>query len=320
MESSNPYVDQDFWGFLIVLAERLWAWVTLRLPLTSLASDEVQIAVLSGIALSSALVGTFLVLRRMTMLANALSHTILVGIVLVAVMTRSAAELATDGSVSLNGMLLASLVTGLLTTFLTEFLTRTVRLPEDASIGIAFSTLFALGVVLVTLLTRSSHLGTEAVMGDVDALHLDDLKLVFLVLMVNAVVVVLFYKEFKITSFDPTLARLVGISPLFFNYLLMIQTSATSISAFRAVGVLLLLSFLTAPVLVARLFTHRLSTGLMVAGGVGVAASVGGVALSRHLLSTEGIALSTGGLVVCLLAMSYGLALVFEEGRRRLFL
>jgi manganese/zinc/iron transport system permease protein len=215
-------------------------------------------------------------------------------------------------------MLIASLLTGLATTFLTEFLTKTVRLQEDASTGLVFSSLFALGVLLATLFTRNAHIGIEVVMGNVDALHADDLRLVYTILVANVVLIALFFKEYKITTFDGALARSMGISTLFFNYLLMVQVSATAVGAFRAVGVLMVLAFIIGPPLMARLLTHHLLRLLLISMGLGVLVSIAGVALSRHLLTVHRLALSTGGVVVCLIVVVYAALLSYSVVRGRL--
>ncbi len=151
---NNPYNGQTFFGFFLTLLHRLWGFVSGDLEWRHLASDELQVVVLVGVASSSALVGTFLVLRKMTMLANALSHTILLGIVGAYLLTRETVlfqDGGHGGPINIQAMLLAALVMGLVTTFLTEFLTKTARLQEDASTGIVFTSLFALGIILVTL-------------------------------------------------------------------------------------------------------------------------------------------------------------------------
>ncbi len=150
-------------------------------------------------------------------------------------------------------------------------------------------------------------------MGNVDALAIDDTKLVFVILLMNAVLLLLFFKEYQITTFDPGLARAFGLSVTFFNYLLMCQVSATAIGAFRAVGVLMFLAFITGPVLTARLLTDDLKTLLWLATAVGCVASICGVAISRHLLSVYNLAFSTGGLVVCTIVLLYLLALVYSK-------
>lgn len=202
-------------------------------------------------------------------------------------------------------MLIAALVTGFFTAFLTEFLTKTGKLQEDASTGLVFTSLFALGVILVTILTRDAHIGTEAVMGNADALHRSDIFWVYVIVGCNVSLFVLFLKEFKLTTFDPGLAYAMGFSPLFYNYLLMAQVSATTITSFRAVGVLLVLAFMTGPVLSARLLTHRLTTMLILSVILGSFSALMGVALTRHFLTVYGIALSTSGVVVCSILFTY---------------
>lgn len=305
----NPYYDQNIFGFFYQLGKRIVAFLTGNLEWHALASDEIQMLVLIGMAASSSLVGSFLILRRMTMLANSLSHTILLGIVLVYLFTRNDVLDATSTSSSLpiTAMLFASVIMGLVTAFLTQFLTKVVKLQIDASTGLVFTSLFALGIILVTLLTRNAHIGTEVVMGNVDALHIDDLKLVSAVLLMNLVLLILFLKEFTITTFDAGLSQTLGISVLVFDYLLMVQMSITAVGGFRAVGVLMLLAFITAPPLTARLLTHNLKRMLLLAVIIGAGASLLGVALSRHILTTLDMALSTGGIVVCLLMIVYGI-------------
>lgn len=318
----NPYSNQTFFGFIIELFVRLWAFVKGEIHLENIASDEVQILVLIGVAASSALVGTFLVLRRMTMLANSLSHTILVGIVIAFLWTygTSAAAQQHYEPVNIHILMICSMVMGLVTAFLTELLTKGARLQEDASTGIVFTSLFALGVIAVTLLTRSVHIGTEAVMGNVDALKLSDCLMVYLVLAINAVLFLVFFKEFKVTTFDVGLSRSFNISPAFFSYLLMTQVSLTAIGAFRAVGVLMLLAFIAGPPLTARMLTSSLKGMLLWSVVIGVVASVVGVALSRHILTVFGTPLSTSGVVVCVIVLFYVIAAIYYLNKKSIFI
>lgn len=300
----NPYTGQDFFGFFKVLIFRVFSGNIIHL-----ASDEVQILVLMGVALSGAIVGTFLVLRNMTMVANALSHTILVGIV--------GAYLLLSGSlafadITLLHLTLASLIAGLITTFCIEFLNKVVGLQEDAAVGLVFTSLFALGILMVTLFTKNLHLSLELVMGNVDALVAGDLKIVYGVLCLNAGLIFLFFKEFKLTTFDGAYASSFGISPGVFNSVLMILTSATVMSALRAVGVLMVLAFLVGPTLIARLCTHRLSHLLAFASAIGCGAAFVGVALSRHILTKAHFGLSTSGIVVCVITLCF-LLVVFRK-------
>ena len=294
----HPYEGLNFFEFFIKLISRLYAFLQGKISLTDIATDEIQIIVLMGVAASAAILGTFLVLRKMTMLANALSHTVLLGIVLAYVSSHFA-------EISIETMLLCALITGLFTTYLTECLTKITKLQEDASIGLVFTSLFALGIILATVFTRNAHLGIETVMGNADALQLEDCQWVLIILGLNIVLTTLFFKEFVLTTFDPPLGTALGFSVIFFNYLLMSQTSATTLGGFRAVGVLMVLAFLTGPVLMARLLTHHLKTALLLAILLGCSASLIGVALSRHMLSVYDIPLSTSGLVVCVIAILF---------------
>lgn len=309
----NPYYHQSFFGFIGLFFQRMLLLLTGHLPLDRLASDEIQVLVLMGISISCAMVGSFLVLRKMTMLANALSHTILIGIVLAFVFTKGFDE--ERGSLPFEALFVASFCMGIVTTFLTQFLTKTGKVQEDASTGLVFTTLFALGVVLVTVLTRSAHIGTEAVMGNADALHRDDLYGVYITVLINLVLFFLFFKEFNLTTFDPGLGAALGISPLFFDYLLMTQTSITTMSSFRAVGVLLVLAFMTGPVLAAKLWSYRLSSLLFFSSLIGSLSVLAGVAFTRHLLSVYGISLSTSGVVVCVITFFYIISVLLSFNR-----
>lgn len=314
----NPYYGQNFWEFLVEFIHRMEWLLTGQLNIQDLVSDELQVLVLMGVAISSALVGTFLILRRMTMLANSLSHTILMGIVLAFFLTSLSSHQEgahSDHVAPLPIMLLAALLVGLLTTFLTQFLTKTGKLQEDASTGLVFTSLFALGIILVTVLTRDAHIGTEAVMGNADALHSSDLFWVYIIVLCNLFLFIFFFKEFKLTTFDTNLAYALGFSPAFFNYLLMAQVSATSITSFRAVGVLLVLAFMTGPPLAARLLTHHLKTMLIGAMGLGSLCALVGVALTRHILTIYGTALSTSGVVVCTILVMYVCIIIFSLNR-----
>ncbi len=122
--SFNPYHGQTFWEVLLEFIKRMRELILGKLAFRELVSDEIQILVLIGVAISSGLLGSFLILRRMTMLANSLSHTILVGIVLAFFFTHFSSyseEKHVHLVVPMQAMLIAALITGFLTTFLTSF-------------------------------------------------------------------------------------------------------------------------------------------------------------------------------------------------------
>jgi len=302
----NPYWGTEFFGFFSVLFQRICK--AIFGGVSSLAADELQIAVLATVAISCGLVGPFLVLKRVAMFANSVSHTILLGISLAYL---AAASLWGGGMFDMGTLLLGAFIAAGITAFLTEILMRLFRLQEDASVGLVFNALFALGITVVTLFTRDAHLSVEAVMGNADILQVRDLKLSFFLLSLNLGAIVLFFKQFQLASFDRSLAQTLGISCGAFHFLLLFLAAATCVGAFRVVGVLLVLAFLVGPYLIARFFCCRLPWLIFWSCAIGVLISLFGVALSRHFLSAYGWPLSTGGIVVVLLGLAYaGAALV----------
>lgn len=279
-----------------------------------LASDELQLLVLLLISVSSALVGTFLVLRKMAMLANALSHTILPGVVFAYLgyhyFSLSGDELDFSRLLPSDSLLvIAGLASGLFTAFLTQSLVSHLNLTEDASIGMVFTFLFAIGIILVTAFTRSSHIGAELLMGNVDALHYRDLSFIFWIFLVDLAIFLLLWRLFFVSTFDPLFSKMCGISNTLINYLMMALVAITAIGAFRAVGVLLFLAFLVTPPLIARKCTNSLKVMAFLSCLVGALLSVVGVAISRHLLSIYALPCSTSGLIVTLLATLFGISL-----------
>ena len=318
--TANPYFDNNFFEFFGTLASRIFAFISGAH--LQLAADELQILVLALIAISASVVGTFLVLRKMTMLTNALSHTILTGVVFAYLfydLMKSGqrfdgADLHFSTLLPDEKLLLgAALFMAFLTTFLTQFLVTKMKLKEDASCGLVFTFLFAVGVIVVTLLSRNAHVGAELLMGNADVLHSDDLAFQFKVTLVNLALIFVLYRAYFVTTFDPIFSHVLGISSLFFGYLLMGQAAITSIAAFRAVGVLLVLAFFVGPPLIVRLWTCRLKPLLMLSFCVGTFVALLGVALSRHLLSYYALPVSTSALIVSLIALIYCGALILKS-------
>ncbi len=285
----NPYWDCNFFEFFAIFFSRIFSY--------PLAPDEVQLYTLATVAISCGLLGPFLVLKRMTMFANSISHTILIGIVL--------AFLITGVMFTPMTLLIGSFAAALLTAFFTEGMTRLFRVSEDASVGFVFSTLFALGIFLVTIFTRDVHLGLESITGNVDALQLSDLQLGIGLALLNISIIFLFFRQLQIAAFDRAYASTLGIRASLFHFLFLFLTAAVCVGSFRAVGVLLVLAFLTGPYLTARLFSNRLKTLLILSPALGILASFIGVAFSRHFLTIYSIPLSTGGLVVCTIGLFY---------------
>ncbi len=309
----DPYFDATFFGWFSILASRIFS-----LHRTEIFADEIQLIVMGLFALSASFLGVLLVLKRLTMMANALSHTMLLGIVVALMMTVSfqgqAIEFLTPPNLAI---IVSSVLIGLLTGFLTEQLARVRTLKEDACNGMVFSALFALGVTLLSVWSRNAHAGVELLMGDPDALQTGDIPIVFYGACLTLAIGCLFLRGFSVAIFDTSFAQMSGFRPSFLHHLLLAQVALTSISAFRAVGFVMTLAFFVIPPLIARLWTKSLRPLLVTSMAVGVGTVVLAVALGRHLLSAYYLPVSTGALAAVLLGILYAGALCIRELRRR---
>ncbi len=239
------------------------------------------------IAAACALVGTFLVLRQMALLGDAISHAVLPGIVLAFLISNERSTLP---------MLLGAGALGVLTVFLVELSHRTGRLKEDASIGVVFPALFAIGVILVSRYAGQVDLDLDCVLyGEIAYTPWDLLywqgqsigpKALWVgggVLLLDLLIVGLFYKELKITTFDASLAAALGFAPTAVHYLLMSLVSVTVVGAFESVGAILVVAMLVVPPATAYLLTDRLSHMLGLSVLCGVLSTIGGYGLARWL-------------------------------------
>jgi manganese/zinc/iron transport system permease protein len=264
----------------------------------------------SMVATSCALVGSFLVLRRMSMLGDAISHSVLPGIVIAFLLTGSRAPLP---------MLIGAGLLGVLTVFLVERLQHSRRLYEDASIGVVFPALFALGVILVSRYTGQVDLDLDCVLyGEIayapwDRFYWGEVSLGPRSLWINGAVLLLnlalvggFYKELKLASFDPGLAAALGFPPLRLHYLLMSAVSITVVGSFESVGAILVVAMLIVPAASALLLCDRLATMLLLAVGIGIMAVGAGYTLAWAWDASiaGGMATATGALFLVALMFS----------------
>jgi manganese/zinc/iron transport system permease protein len=250
---------------------------------------------------SAGLVGCFLILRRMAMLGDAISHAVLPGIVLVFMLTQGLNPLL---------MVLGAGAFGLLTTFLVQAMER-AGVQEDAGIGVTFTSLFAIGVVLVSLFAGDVHLDLDHVLyGEIayapwDLFTVAGINLgpasawtMGIVFLLNVGLITLFYKEFKICAFDPQMAAAVGINVALMHYLLMGMVSMTAVGAFSSVGAILVVAMLIVPGATAYLLTERLGVMLTLSVVQGALSSVLGFVLATQLDSSiaGAITVVSGGL------------------------
>lgn len=262
-------------------------------------------------AMACGLLGSFLVLRKMAMLGDAISHAVLPGIVIAFIISGSRAPLP---------MLLGAGALGLLTAMCTEFLHKAGRLQTDAAIGVTFTWLFAVGVILVSMFTGHVDLDQECVLyGEIAYVPWDlwilesgrnlgprAIWILASVLLFDLAFVLLCYKELKITTFDPELAKSLGISPRLFHYLLMGAVSLTTVAAFESVGAILVVAMLIAPAAAAYLLTDSLAVMLALAMGLGAASAVGGYWLAITIDGSIAGAMATVAGALFVLAFVFG--------------
>jgi manganese/zinc/iron transport system permease protein len=293
-----------------------------------MGTEQIEIQVLASVvAVACALPGVFLVLRRMALLSDAISHAILVGIVLAFFATRSLASPL---------LLVGAALTGVVTVSLVELLNRSGLVREDAAIGLVFPLLFSLGVILISRSNaRDVHLDTDSVlMGEIVLARMNRLEVhghdlgpqslyvMAGVLLLNLLFILLFYKELKLSTFDGGLAVALGFSPVLLHYGLMSLVSLTVVGAFDAVGSILVVALMIAPPATAYLLTERLSRMLGLSAALAVLSAVSGYWLAHFLdASIAGsIATMTGVLFLLafLFAPEHGLvALGLRRARQR---
>lgn len=252
--------------------------------LTTTALPIILVGAMVGIASSA--VGTFLVLRGNSMLSDAISHSIVFGIVIVWLLTKQQ-----SGPVQLVGAAL----TGLLTVLLTEALASTKRVKQDAAIGLVFPALFSIGVLLLNIYAHDVHIDTHTVLlGEIGFVWLDTIDLFGLPIpqalvsmgvmtLLNYGFIGLFYKELKLATFDPALAKTFGFMPSILFYVLLMLTSSTAVAAFDAVGAVLFIAFAIVPASAAYLMTDRLWMMFIIGALISIASSISGYYLAVHL-------------------------------------
>lgn len=275
----------------------------------------------SLVGISCGIVGSFLILRRMAMLSDAISHTVLLGIVGAFLVTRTLDGVA---------MLIGAVIVGLFTAFLVQSLSNR-GVQEDAAIGVVFTALFALGVVLVSLYARNVHLDVQHVLyGEIAFVPFNTtviggvelpsaVWIVGGVLLLNLLLLTLFYKEFKLCAFDPATASALGISAVAMHYLLMGMVSLTTVSAFSSVGAILVVGMLIVPGATAYLLTDRLNRMLLGSAVTGVLSAVIGYQAAVWLnVSISGAMVSVAGLLFAIaLFFSPRHGILFRQWRLR---
>ncbi len=256
-----------------------------------MSSAQLDIQLIAAVvAAACAIPGVFLVLRKMALISDAISHSILPGIVIGFFITQD-----------LNSpiLILLAAVTGIVTVVLVEIIQKTGLVKEDTAIGLVFPTLFSVGVILIAKNASDIHLDIDAVLlGELAFAPFDRLLIagrdmgpkslwvMGTILVVTVALMVLFFKELKVSTFDAGLSAALGFSPVVLHYGLMSVSSITIVGAFDAVGAILVVALMIAPAATAYLLTTDLKKMLILSVLLGVFSAIAGYWLA-HLLDAS---------------------------------
>lgn len=290
----------------------------------SSAQIEIQL-IASLVAIACAIPGTFLVLRKMALISDAISHSILPGLVIGFFITHD-----------LNSPLLIVMgaLSGILTVVLVEYIQKTRLVKEDTAIGLVFPALFSIGVILIAKNANDVHLDVDAVLlGELAFAPFDrfmisgidlgakSLWVIGTILLIILLLLMAFFKELKVSTFDAGLATALGFSPAVIHYGLMGVASITTVGAFDAVGAILVVALMIAPAATAYLLTNDLKKMLTLSVVFGVFSAIAGYWLAHFLdASISGSMTTMLGLVflmVYLFAPNRGLISVLYRNKQQ---
>lgn len=228
-------------------------------------------------------IGSFIVLRGMALMGDAISHAVLPGV-------------AVSYMLGIN-YFYGAVFTGVLTALGISMISQNSRIKTDASIGIVFSAFFALGIILITKAQSATDL-TQILFGNILAVRPSDMWMTMIVGVVVITVVVLFFKELLISSFDETMAAAYGLKTKVIHYGIMVLLTIVTVASLQTVGVILVVSMLISPASTAYLLTNRLSTMVILSAFFGALSATIGLYYSfiYNLPSGPVIALATTGL------------------------
>src|SRR5690554_6942972 len=253
-----------------------------------MSSPQIEIQIIAAVvAMACAIPGVFLVLRKMALISDAISHSILPGIVIGFFITQD-----------LNSplLILFAAFVGVLTVVLVEYIQKTGLVKEDTAIGLVFPSLFSIGVILIAKNAGDVHLDVDAVLlGELAFAPFDRLMIngmdmgpkslwvIGCILLITLGLLITFFKELKISTFDKQLAVTLGFSPVVMHYGLMMVASVTTVGAFDAVGAILVVALMIAPPAIAYLLVKDLKKMLLLSSIFGIIAAISGYWLAHWL-------------------------------------
>lgn len=236
-------------------------------------------------------IGSFIVLRGMALMGDAISHAVLPGV-------------AISYMLGIN-FFYGAVVTGILTALGIGAISQNSRIKNDSSIGIVFSSMFALGIILITAAQSATDL-SQILFGNILSVRTSDMVITLIVGAIVLLTVFLFYKELLISSFDETMASVYGLKVRMIHYGLMVLLTLVIVASLQTVGVILVVAMLITPASTAYLLTNRLSTMVFLSALFGATSSVIGLYISfSHNLST-------GPVIVLIATAIFALVFLFS--------
>jgi len=257
------------------------------------------------LGVSSGVLGCFAYLRKQSLMGDALSHAALPGVCVAFLLT---------GTKSLWSLMAGAAVAGLLATFGIGWITRHSRIKSDAALAIVLSTFFGLGIVLLTRIQQSGS-GSQAgldkfLFGQAAAMVRSDVYTMAGLAIALIALCALFFKPFKLISFDPGFARLIGYPVAALEQFLMLLLVVAVVVGIQAVGVVLMAAMLITPAVSARYWTDRLGVMIALSGAFGAASGLAGT-----LVSATANGLPTGPLAVLAATALFVVSVLFAPGR-----
>lgn len=236
------------------------------------------------------------------MIANVISHTVLFGIAILFIGMKFISGESYFGLLSLDISLyvIVSVMTTFLTIFLIEILKRYAKLNNDASTALVFSTLFSIGAVLITVFTKSSHVGVDVIVGNLDLIHMDDLITGGFVFSLTVLFIGLFYKDLIILSFDGMITHFSRKSTFLLQFGFLFLTSLVITSGFRFIGIAPVLGLVIIPPVTASLYGRSVKELIAFSVIANIMVGTLAVVVSKFFYDAYAIGLSTSGLLVTL--------------------
>lgn len=257
------------------------------------------------LGICSGVIGSFAYLRKQSLMGDALAHAALPGICVAFMIT---------GTKSIFAFLLGALISGIIATFAIGYITRETRIKQDAALGIILTVFFGVGIVLLTQIQQSSY-GNQSgldkfLFGQAAAMISRDVVTMAVICVTLIIVVTLFFKEFKLVSFDPGFAKGIGLPIRMLDQFIMFLLVIAVVVGIQAVGVVLMAAMLITPAVSARYWTNKLANMIVLSGMFGGISGFAGT-----LISSFGSNLPTGPLIVLAATAIFVFSVLFAPAK-----